>query len=143
MVCATEWFLNQSIALSISAPSNTSDVCRLTTVAGDVFFNVRSRTTQKPLTIQGTRGGGGTHNEPADGYNTVFSHVSIGGSIDRSIAKSTEESPRLPIKEVLVGPTSPAEHLLERSGLGNGGLNEISELHPRVVGPYHHSFLSQ
>lgn len=79
---ATEWFL-QPIDRAISqyfikhvgrAPLDNSCTRHI--------FNLRCRTTEKPLTLRYTRGG--TYNEPADGYNTVFTHVSIGGSIDRS-----------------------------------------------------------
>lgn len=51
--------------------------------------------------------------------------------------------PLLPVKEVLVGSSPPAKHLFSRSGLGDGRLDEVSQLHPCPFAPHHHGVLSQ
>lgn len=51
--------------------------------------------------------------------------------------------PLLPVEEMLVGSSPPAKHLFSRSGLGDGRLDEVSQLHPCPVAPHHHGVLAQ
>ena len=62
-----------------------------------------------------------------------------------SVSKRWFSSPFVPffsVKEMLIGSSLPAQHGLPRSGRGDGGLDEVPQLHPRTVGLNHYCVLS-